>query len=162
MNIEIPKFLNDYIEKLTSEFDIEEIWLFGSRANNTATENSDWDMWAFANPEVLTALKGRTDYKSKEIDLMIVYDDNNWEQPWTTIAKTGEERTKHGQLLSNACDFKRIDHKTAEYCATKVIGIEWYYQTFKAYKIWGKNVRMIFTDEEKPGGVVGDKNLGRK
>ena len=125
MSIEIPELLNDYINKLTSEFNIEEIWLFGSRANNTARGDSDWDIWAFANSEVLSALKGRADYKSKDIDLMIVYDKNNWEQPWTTLANTGEERTKHGQLLSNACDFKRIDDKTAEYCATKVIGMGW-------------------------------------
>ena len=49
MSIEIPELLNDYIKKLTSQFDIEEIWLFGSRANNTARGDSDWDIWAFAN-----------------------------------------------------------------------------------------------------------------
>ena len=146
----IPRFLNEYINQLTSEFEIKEIWLFGSRANNREKEDSDWDLFVFADPQVLAALKARMDLKSKDIDLMIVYDGNNFEQPWTSLSKDGLERVKNGQLMGPLWAFRKINDETAEYWGSIVdeepVGDQTVkslqYCTFKMYRIWDKSEKM--------------------
>ena len=47
-----PKIKTYIDELITSYPEINSIWLIGSRANNSANKNSDWDFLVFANEHI--------------------------------------------------------------------------------------------------------------
>ena len=50
--------LNNYIQSLTRKYlAIKSIWLIGSRANDNAREDSDWDLLVFADEKTLEKFK---------------------------------------------------------------------------------------------------------
>lgn len=56
--MKIDDAITSYIKNLVTSFPaIREIWLFGSRANQTFMEESDWDLLAFADITVLESLQ---------------------------------------------------------------------------------------------------------
>ena len=90
ITLEISDAIKHYFNELNSEFEqIREIWILGSRANNCAYDDSDWDILVFANSRVLTQLRQKEKFKqsSKDlnIDLLVLYDEDHFEAPWTSL-----------------------------------------------------------------------------
>ena len=61
---------------------IDEIWLIGSRAADTATEESDWDFLAFADSARMDKLAQHTHLSLPNVDFLVVYDGDHFEEPW--------------------------------------------------------------------------------
>ena len=141
MSIVIPDFLKKYLTDLVEEFsDVEEIWLLGSRANNSANENSDWDIMIFADHYVLNALKMNVSFKHQDIDLLVVYDGNKFEQPWVSLSRVGTKRTKKGELKQ--WDFRETENNVAVYSGSKPDVPDGYFinpTQMKMYRIWKDN-----------------------
>lgn len=75
--------LSEYIENLLSVCpEITEVWLIGSRANNKAQEDSDWDLFVFGNDHTLSTLQENLSLRHPDIDLLIVYNGNDFREPW--------------------------------------------------------------------------------
>ncbi len=84
--------VQSYIERLTTAYPtVTSVWLFGSRADNTFRSDSDWDLLVFGSNEVLVSLKDNVEFHESDIDLLVVYDGDNFEKPWG-------ERQKQGSL----------------------------------------------------------------
>ena len=72
-----------FLEQLVTKYPlIESIWLFGSRANESAREDSDWDLLVFANREIFDSLANDLGFCNPGIDLLVVYDGDNFEHPY--------------------------------------------------------------------------------
>ncbi|MFA5271790.1 MAG: nucleotidyltransferase domain-containing protein, partial [Candidatus Omnitrophota bacterium] len=95
LNEKLQKFnLNSYIEQLTIAYpSIKAIWLFGSRINNTSEENSDWDLLVFAEPHIFNQLKQDMKFRCDKVDLLIVYDGDNFEYPWSVSSRNGNAKS---------------------------------------------------------------------
>ncbi|MDP3786738.1 MAG: nucleotidyltransferase domain-containing protein [Candidatus Omnitrophota bacterium] len=89
--------INEYINKLVEKHqDIKSIWLIGSRANGTEKEDSDWDLLVFATEETLHSLKNNKEFCKDEIDLLVVYNGNDFQEPWTRDSRNN--KCKSGNL----------------------------------------------------------------
>lgn len=102
-----------YIEQLVSSYPkITSIWLIGSRANGTATKNSDWDFMIFGSKDILKSLRTDSRFHFDLIDLLVVYNGRDFEKPWG-------EKSKSGSL--SEWNWKEADSNNATYRATKPI-----------------------------------------
>jgi hypothetical protein len=63
-----------YVEKLVTAYPrISEVWLFGSRANDQARPDSDWDYLAFCDEaRVMSVLHNDARFNDPNVDLMFV------------------------------------------------------------------------------------------
>jgi hypothetical protein len=105
----------EYIHGLTREFpSITSVWLIGSRANACFKDSSDWDLLAFADEKTFEQIKKADNFKCTTIDLLIVYNGNNFEEPWPDI---GNNVAKSGSLK----DWKwlQLSEHEATYKGTK-------------------------------------------
>lgn len=50
--LDLAEHVLDVINELTSDNSVVEIWLIGSRVNDTALASSDWDLLVFSNREL--------------------------------------------------------------------------------------------------------------
>jgi len=105
----IQKYLCEIVKNIS---DIREIWLIGSRANETAKDNSDWDFLVFGTDITLKELKYQVIYKLDNIDLLVVYNGDNFQTPWGENPKSGS--------LSKWC-WDRSSENFATYKQTKFI-----------------------------------------
>jgi len=120
--------LEEYFNKLIQLVpDIQEVWLFGSRVDNTASNNSDWDILIFANLAALEFLQNNIFLRHQQVDLFVVYDGNRFKQPWVSLDKSLKERTKKGNLED--WEFARISDSEAVY---------WGAKENKMFRIWDK------------------------
>lgn len=88
--------IGPYLERLLAAYpNIESVWLIGSRANETARDDSDWDLLVFASREVLEALSTDDSFSRSDVDLLVVYDGDNFESPY---GGTDNRRSKKGSL----------------------------------------------------------------
>lgn len=102
-----------YIAKLLATYpSIREIWLIGSRAEGSVKASSDWDYLAFGNQSILRALAKDGKSNQPDIDLLIVYDGDNFEKPWPD-----GDKQKRGSLTS--WEWTPTSATTATYRATK-------------------------------------------
>ncbi len=102
-----------YIEQLVAAYPkITNIWLLGSRANNTSQVDSDWDLLVFGSQDILKSLRNDSRFNLDSVDLLIVYNGKDFEKPWG-------EKTKSGSLPE--WDWKEVDSNNATYRATKPI-----------------------------------------
>jgi predicted nucleotidyltransferase len=85
--IDIDELLRDISSVCSS--DLQEIWLIGSRAIGTAREVSDWDFLVFAGNECLNNLYSRTNLNHSNVDLLVVYDNDHFKEPWGEDPKKG-------------------------------------------------------------------------
>ena len=93
----LEKEIKDYIVKLTIQHpSIESIWLFGSRTNGTYRPDSDWDLLVFGTHNTLAELSISNEFKHDNIDLLIVYNGNDFKEPWP--ADPGIKKQKSGSL----------------------------------------------------------------
>jgi predicted nucleotidyltransferase len=133
--------IRDYVKKLVEAYpDIKSIWLFGTRANNLHRSDSDWDLFVFGNQRILDSLKENNSFNNDHIDLMVVFNNAEFEKPWPD-----EKGVKHGSLKS--WEWHEISSKDATYKSVKCINEdEWFKQgmldckTLKAFKIWPENL----------------------
>lgn len=121
--------IDEYIKDLTDEYpSIESIWLFGSRANNRAKEDSDWDLFVFANQEILDKLKKNKQFNNNMIDLFVIYNGKDFQLPWPNL----ERRNKYKSGNLNKWGWEQITNSkaryTVDYGASKDVAI----------KIWPK------------------------
>lgn len=121
-----------YISNLTREYPgIASVWLFGSRSNGNARPDSDWDLFAFANPEVFARLRADHGRRHRDIDLLVVIDGTEFEAPWGVKPKRG--------WLSE-WEWKELSTTEASYTAPsrENTGSEWNHplQLLKAIRIW--------------------------
>ncbi|MGE5268897.1 MAG: hypothetical protein ACM3JG_04405 [Thiohalocapsa sp.] len=106
--------LNRYVSELVAVCpDISAMWLIGSRAQQTADLNSDWDFIAFGNAKALRSLRQRKALNKAMVDLLVVYDGNRFEKPW----RESDGRKKKGSLRD--WEWQQISDKKATYRATK-------------------------------------------
>jgi predicted nucleotidyltransferase len=69
-------------ELMAAYSEIESVWLFGSRANGTNRPESDWDLLAFGSREIASSLRADRKFHHERIDLVVVYDGDQFEKPW--------------------------------------------------------------------------------
>lgn len=108
---------SEYVSNLVAAYpSIQEVWLFGSRANGSATPCSDWDYMVFANEATLAKLRGDSRFHCSGIDLMVVTDGNQFVSPLTEYA-----RSKSGSLSDKdgGWHWARLSPTKAMYRATK-------------------------------------------
>jgi predicted nucleotidyltransferase len=133
--------IKDYILKLTKKYPaIKSIWLFGSRANNSSLANSDWDLLAFGDENTLNMLKADKSFCDEIIDLFIVYNGNDAENPFPDI-KNGNKASK--TLSLSNLQWKQEGSDKAKYRHVKYKSEnEWFkndeieVKILDAHKIW--------------------------
>ena len=133
----IDNQVKQYINNLISYYPlIDSIWLLGSRANNSYNDDSDWDLLVFANKDILEDLRRNNYFKEKGIDVLIVFDGENFEGPWPD-----NKGIKRGDLTS--WNWDNVSDKEATYRSVKYINEdEWFKsgnierKTLKAIRIW--------------------------
>lgn len=96
--------------------EITSIWLFGSRANENAHNDSDWDMMVFADRTTFVGLKTDILAFRAKADVFVVIDGNNFRSPWDTI-----DHSKRGGKLTGVggWQWQDIGDGTAEYDAAQ-------------------------------------------
>jgi hypothetical protein len=52
----------------------------------------------FANKEVLDAMRQHREYKRERVDVLVVYDSVNFEEPWPEVEENCHARAKGGRL----------------------------------------------------------------
>ena len=126
-----------YVQRLVSAYpEITLIWLIGSRANNKAREDSDWDFFVFANQQVLADLGNNLEFHRSDIDLLVIYNGDDFQEPWG-------EKPKHGSLTE--WKWRKVSTGFAQYKGTKgkdgwVFGDDTVTETRieNAIKVWPK------------------------
>lgn len=93
------EFVNGIAERFPK---VTDVWLMGSRANDTAREDSDWDFMIFTDAATVIALQNES--IPENIDLLCVYDGNRFTNP---------QCTKRGSLRK--WKWKSVDKTIAEY-----------------------------------------------
>lgn len=85
------KDIEDYLRKLAAKCpSVREVWLLGSRANNTERENSDWDLLAFADQSTFNTISEDESLHLSNVDLLVVHSENGtFEKPWGDKKKKG-------------------------------------------------------------------------
>jgi predicted nucleotidyltransferase len=79
----------EYVDRLVRAYpSIREVWLFGSRANDRARADSDWDYMVFADngAALLHDLHPDTQFNHPQVDLFIVVAPDVSMNPWSEEA----------------------------------------------------------------------------
>ena len=102
-----------YISSLARAYPtIKTVWLIGSRADDSASASSDWDYIVVADWHTLNALSGDTAFNDTAIDLLVVYDGDNFRKPWPD-----GDRLKTGSL--SGWGWRQVSETEATYRAAK-------------------------------------------
>ena len=108
--------LSEYIENLLAACpEITEVWLIGSRANDKARVHSDWDLLVFGSNHSLSTLQENLSLRRPDIDLLILYNGNNFREPW----ETEPGKVKSGSLTGWKWERDKDSHVRAHYKGTK-------------------------------------------
>ena len=109
-----------YVAELVGAYPaIREVWLFGSRANGTAREDSDWDYLAFGDWIVLDAIRSDARFRREGVDLLIVTNGVRFETPWLNPIGLNWGSLKDDM---EGLRWKQLSPTTATYTATKSVG----------------------------------------
>ncbi|VAV83779.1 hypothetical protein MNBD_DELTA01-551 [hydrothermal vent metagenome] len=110
---EITKFIDVFVSEIQG---VKEIWLVGSRANCTFKEESDWDFVVFlsGNQKTFSQIQRRKDLRHEDVDLLIVYDGDKFEEPWPFFSKE-RYKPKSGSLKD--WEWKIVSESEARYTA---------------------------------------------
>jgi len=112
---------------------ISSIWLIGSRANDTAKEDSDWDFIVFADQAILECIKGEKDLHLPNVDFLVVYDGESFVNAWGEKEKTGS--LSHWQWKQTSSD--QAEYKGAKWIDGEDGGVV--SQRHKAILMWPKH-----------------------
>jgi len=68
------EYVEEYVDYLLDAYpDIQEVWLLGSRANDTARADSDWDLLVWSNEDhLLDQLRHNKRFRRPGIDLYVL------------------------------------------------------------------------------------------
>ena len=78
----IPE-INELLDTLVQEVQgIESIWLIGSRANDTAKPESDWDFFIFGDSSAFEQIKSKSKFHKKNIDMLVVDVNREFRKPY--------------------------------------------------------------------------------
>lgn len=110
MNAGIQNFLDELVAKYDC---VDEIWLFGSRANKKDVyETSDWDFLIFGNKSAYSLIKQdkNLSIKAKDlvIGLLVQREDNKFTSPW-------KHKGRLEQLTLTELNWKIVSETKAEY-----------------------------------------------
>ncbi len=135
--------INPFLVKLINKYaEIESIWLFGTRANNDHNDKSDWDLFVFANDNVLVLLKSDVELKieteKNNIDLLVVFDGDNFKAPWKKPGEENKEYKKGCLTCLGGFGWSVISEYEADYTEAKEVEGQAYSDTQirKAWRIW--------------------------
>ncbi|MCX6056706.1 MAG: nucleotidyltransferase domain-containing protein [Chloroflexi bacterium] len=108
LSTEIEAWLDCLIEQIKVT---REVWLFGSRANETFTEESDWDFLFVVNDDASFDLDGMSAMYRKDVDLFVVKaGGDSFQHAWIDSTKSGS---------FSQWNWKLRDQSTAIYSAAK-------------------------------------------
>ena len=107
---------SDYVERLLRAYPaIREVWLIGSRANNCARPESDWDFLVFCDDELTFGdLHLDTSFNVPGIDLLVAVDNLNAFNPWSVDTDFGT-KTLRLDVLGNNLDWQPVSDTAATY-----------------------------------------------
>jgi polymorphic toxin system nucleotidyltransferase-like protein len=82
--------ISDYARQLAHACaDVSAVWLFGSRANGTARENSDWDLLVFGGEGAYDCLAASTHLHRLDVDCLVMLGSDEFSNAWGTRPKSG-------------------------------------------------------------------------
>jgi hypothetical protein len=104
-----------YVDELVSTYpSIREVWLFGSRANGTEREDSDWDYLVFGDDDrLLNTLCQDVRFKQPGIDLLFAGTADLASSPWTE--PDGYRKTIGLGKASGGMDWREVTPAEAFY-----------------------------------------------
>ena len=86
IDLEFQEFLHQVALECPA---LSSVWLIGSRANGTATPNSDWDFIAFGTAASLEFLRMAVHLHRQDTDFLVVTNDDDFAAAWGATDKTG-------------------------------------------------------------------------
>lgn len=107
----------EFVREIRGLSGVEAAWLIGSRASGQATPSSDWAILLFGTESAIEELASKWQPEVADVDLLIVYDGENFRSPWPR-PDTG--RFKRGSLPS--WEWREIRSDEAVYKQSKPIG----------------------------------------
>ena len=129
-----------YVIDLCSRFsEVRAVWLIGSRAIGTARDTSDWDLLVFGSRAVLRELRANEDFRRPEVDLLVIYDSDNFERPWAD--------TRGGGSLSG-WNWMPVSETKAAYRAAKPVYASDGTEEFNVQITQGEAIRIWPHDNE--------------
>ena len=89
----------NYVRDLKSEFpSITDVWLFGSRANGTTRDDSDWDFLVFSTSPIYEKIKNNAVFHRDDVDLLLVGKDGEFSKPFGQPKGGSLKRWKWNQV----------------------------------------------------------------
>ena len=105
-----------YFQRLAHSYpSLLESWLFGSRADATHKADSDWDLLVFADRHDFEKMKSDNSLQVGMVDLLVVFDGDHFEQPWT---EPGQPVPKCGSLTQWQWK-KETDNEASYWCSRR-------------------------------------------
>ena len=104
---------------------INEIWLFGSRANNSF-EPKDWDFLVFTdNYKIYEQYENNKKLHKGNIDIFIQYSKNKFKKPWGTHKKVLDINEMNWQIISeHKAEYESLIESKDQIILTKFIAIK--------------------------------------
>lgn len=106
----LPDTLSSFVQRISSAG--FEVWLMGSRANDNAKVESDWDLLIFGDNTLLNCLE--QEQPPENSDVLVVYDGDAFRSPWN---KTDDGVIKSGSL--SGWEWRKASETEATYSGTK-------------------------------------------
>jgi hypothetical protein len=131
----------DYLRQVVGQYPrVQSIWLIGSRANDTCREESKWDLLAFADKDTFEQMKQDASLKRGDVILLVVYDSNNFEEPWPDVEGGRPIRSRCGLLNGprpQGWGWREVSDIEAVYEGTRLSAEGVQERTYqKAVRIW--------------------------
>ena len=105
--------ISDFVHKIGREApELVEIWLIGSRANDSASVESDWDFIAMGSTNTLAYLQKSVHLHRADVDFLVVINGDDFEVAWG-------DRPKSGSL--NEWEWTKKSNIDAEYMQSKML-----------------------------------------
>lgn len=81
----LPPEINRFLTEVREIDGVEAAWLIGSRVNGEPKATSDWDVILFATARVIEILSSRWPKGVADLDVLVVYDGENFRSPWPRL-----------------------------------------------------------------------------
>jgi len=113
-DLDVPRDLAEFLDRFVRNFpQVQEIWLFGSRADGTSSEASDWDLLVLSGDSLTAEAVAAANHFRRDDYALFIARGNEFRCPWP--------RSKDGAIESgNFQNWKwRWYGDTAEYVSAK-------------------------------------------
>jgi hypothetical protein len=110
---ELAAALLPYLENLAKQCPgLLEVWLFGSRANETAHNGSDWDLMIYGRPGIFDSLSAKRTLECENVDLFVVQGSGGCQ----ALCSKPSPARKHPKKLSlSEMEWRRSSSTSAHY-----------------------------------------------